>query len=177
MKTKMIAQLAMAVAINIVGAYIGTLAKFVFLDTIGTFMAAFLFGPIYGMIVGAITLVVSGSIFDPSAYYFIPVQMILGLLGGLIYKSNFFKGMNPVKIVLGILLIAVPASAVAAVIAAFVFGGVTTSGTTYIVMILKQVGVSVFSASFISQLPMDLLDKTITIILALTIVKRLNLKR
>ena len=175
MKTKTIVQTSMAVAINIVGAYIGTVVKFVFLDTIGTFMAAFLFGPVYGMIVGAVTLLVSGTLFDSSAYFFIPVQIILGLLGGYIYKSGFFRDVKPVKIVIGILGITIPASVVAAIIASFVFGGITTSGTSYIVMVLKQAGVSVFNASFISQLPMDLLDKTITILLALTIVKRLKL--
>ena len=43
--------MAMAVVINIVGAFVAATLKLpIFIDTIGTFLSAFLFGPISGML-------------------------------------------------------------------------------------------------------------------------------
>ncbi len=166
--------MAMAIAINIIGAYIAVTIQFLFLDTIGTFIAAFLFGPLYGMVAGALTLLISGTLFDPTAYYFIPVQMLVGLLAGLFYKRQFFDREKPAKLAVGVLGTTVPASALAATIATIAFSGITSAGTSYIVIALKATGLSIFSASFLSQLPMDLLDKTIAVLIAIMIVKRLG---
>ena len=84
--------MSIAVVINIVGAFIATTLKLpIFIDTIGTFLSAFLFGPVGGMLTGMVTSLINGLTFDPYSLYFIPVQAIIGLMAGICYKKNLFK--------------------------------------------------------------------------------------
>lgn len=131
--------MAMTVVINIVGAFVAATLKLpIFIDTIGTFLSAFLFGPISGMLTGIVTALINGLTFDPYSLYFMPVQLVIGIVAGVCYKKNLFKGKY---LVLGILITTVIGSIVASIISAFVFGGITSSGTSFIVMYLKEAGV------------------------------------
>lgn len=163
--------MSIAVVINIVGAFIATTLKLpIFIDTIGTFLSAFLFGPVGGMLTGIVTSLINGLTFDPYSLYFIPVQAIIGLIAGICYKKNLFKGKF---LILGIIITTVMGSIVASLISAFVFGGITSSGTSFIVMYLKEAGVNIVTSVFSTQILFDLIDKGITVLLVLTILKAL----
>ncbi|WP_133015307.1 ECF transporter S component [Clostridium cuniculi] len=163
--------MSIAVVINIVGAFIATTLKLpIFIDTIGTFLSAFLFGPVSGMLTGMVTSLINGLTFDPYSLYFIPVQAIIGLMAGICYKKNLFKGKF---LILGIIITTVMGSIVASLISAFVFGGITSSGTSFIVMYLKEAGVNIVTSVFSTQILFDLIDKGITVLLVLTILKAL----
>lgn len=163
--------MSIAVVINIVGAFIATTLKLpIFIDTIGTFLSAFLFGPVGGMLTGMVTSLINGLTFDPYSLYFIPVQAIIGLMAGVCYKKNLFKGKF---LILGIIITTVMGSIVASLISAFVFGGITSSGTSFIVMYLKEAGVNIVTSVFSTQILFDLIDKGITVLLVLTILKAL----
>ena len=77
---------ALAAVLNIVGGTIALLLRLpIYLDSLGTMLTAALMGPLYGMIPGILSGVLSGCINDPYAFYYIPVQMIIGLItGGLV---------------------------------------------------------------------------------------------
>lgn len=63
--------MAFAVVINIIGAFIAILLKLpIFIDTIGTFLSAFLFGPVGGLLTGIVTSLINGLTFDPYSLYF-----------------------------------------------------------------------------------------------------------
>ena len=161
--------MSIAVVINIVGAFIAATLKLpIFIDTIGTFLSAFLFGPVSGMLTGIVTSLINGLTFDPYSLYFIPVQVIIGLMAGICYKKNLFKGKF---LILGIIITTVMGSLVASLISAFVFGGITSSGTSFIVMYLKEAGVNIVTSIFSTQILFDLVDKSITVLLVLTILK------
>ena len=163
--------MSIAVVINIVGAFIATTLKLpIFIDTIGTFLSAFLFGPVGGMLTGMVTSLINGLTFDPYSLYFIPVQAIIGLMAGICYKKNLFKGKF---LILGIIITTVMGSIVASLISAFVFGGITSSGTSFIVMYLKEAGVNIVTSVFSTQILFDLIDKGITVLVVLTILKAL----
>ena len=163
--------MSIAVVINIVGAFIATTLKLpIFIDTIGTFLSAFLFGPVGGMLTGMVTSLINGLTFDPYSLYFIPVQAIIGLMAGICYKKNLFKGKF---LILGIIITTVMGSIVASLISAFVFGGITSSGTSFIVMYLKEARVNIVTSVFSTQILFDLIDKGITVLLVLTILKAL----
>lgn len=163
--------MSIAVVINIVGVFIATTLKLpIFIDTIGTFLSAFLFGPVGGMLTGMVTSLINGLTFDPYSLYFIPVQAIIGLMAGICYKKNLFKGKF---LILGIIITTVMGSIVASLISAFVFGGITSSGTSFIVMYLKEAGVNIVTSVFSTQILFDLIDKGITVLLVLTILKAL----
>ena len=161
--------MSIAAVLNIIGAFIAVALKLpIFIDTIGTFLSAFLFGPIGGMLTGIVTSLINGLTFDPYSLYFIPVQVIIGLMAGICYKRNLFKGKF---LILGITITTVMGSLMASLISAFVFGGITSSGTSFIVMYLKEAGVNIVASIFSTQILFDLVDKGITVLLVLTILK------
>ena len=111
--------MSIAVVLNIIGAFIAVALKLpIFIDTIGTFLSAFLFGPIGGMLTGIVTSLINGLTFDPYSLYFIPVQVIIGLIAGICYKKNLFKGKF---LILGIIITTVMGSLMASLISAFLF--------------------------------------------------------
>ena len=163
--------MSIAVVINIVGAFVATSLKLpIFIDTIGTFLSAFLFGPVGGMLTGVVTSLINGLTFDPYSLYYMPVQVIIGLMAGICYKKNLFKGKF---VVLGIIITTIIGAFVAALISAFVFGGITSSGTSFIIMYLKNAGLNIVASIFSTQILFDLIDKTITVLLVLAILKAL----
>ena len=163
--------MSIAIVINILGGFIAIALKLpIFIDTIGTFLIAFLFGPISGAITGLTTSLINGFTFDPYSLYFFPVQIIIGLTAGLCYKKGLFKGK---LIPIGILISTIAGSLVASLISAYVFGGITSSGTSFIVMYLKNVGVNVVASVFSTQILFDLLDKTATLLIVLMLIKSL----
>ena len=163
--------MAMAVVINIVGAFIATTLKLpIFIDTIGTFLSAFLFGPISGMLTGVVTALINGLTFDPYSLYFMPVQLVIGIVAGVCYKKNLFKGKY---MAIGIIITTVTGSIVASVISAFVFGGITSSGVSFIIMYLKEAGINIITSIFSTQIIFDLVDKAITVLLVLSLIKAL----
>ena len=90
--TKKLVLISLCIGINVIGALIAVTLKLpIFLDTIGTFLIAFLFGPIAGIITGILSYLITTMTFDPYALYFIPSQITVGLLAGIIYKKGGFK--------------------------------------------------------------------------------------
>lgn len=156
------------IALNIVGAFIALNLRLpIYLDSIGTIMVSFILGPIYGVITGLLGSIVSGITFDIYSLYFAPVQIFTGLLGGLMYKNGFMKG---VKMPLGVLAVSIFSSFTGAVIAAYLFGGITSSGSTYIVQFLSGIGVNKVVSVFIVQFITDYADKFVAVSLAMSVI-------
>lgn len=167
--------MSLAVVINIVGAFVAATLKLpIFIDTIGTFLSAFLFGPLSGILTGFVTALINGLTFDPYSLYFMPVQIIVGLMAGICYKNGLFKGKNSA---FGTIVVTVAGSIVAAFISAYVFGGITSSGSSFVVMYLKEAGINIVSSVFSTQILFDLLDKSIAVYIVLTLIKVLERNR
>ena len=161
--------MAFSIVINIVGSFIAVVLKLpIFIDTIGTLLSAFLFGPVSGILTGVSTSLINGLTFDPYSLYFMPVQIVVGFIAGLCYRKGLFKGK---RIVFGIVIITICGSFIAAIISAYVFGGITSSGTSFIIMYLKQSGVNIITSIFSTQILFDLLNNIVTVFVALTLLK------
>ena len=97
LSTKIITILALCIALNIVGSNIALLLKLpIYLDTIGTILAASLAGPVGGVTVGALTSIIVGLTTDLFSLYYLPVQLIVGLIAGMVYShyaADTFKGL------------------------------------------------------------------------------------
>ena len=160
--------MALCAAINIVGGFLALTLKLpIYLDTIGTFLAAFAFGPIAGIITGMASSLINGLTYDIYSLYFMPTQLIVGFAAGYFYKRGFFKGK---KIVLGIIAVTVLGSIMSSIISAYVFGGITSSGSAFIVMYLKEAGIGIVKSVFSTQVITDLIDKTIAVALVISII-------
>lgn len=159
------------IALNIVGAFIALNLRLpIYMDSIGTIMIAYLLGPKYAVLTGLSGSIVSGISFDIYSLYFAPVQISTGLISGWVFQTNLIKGR---KIPLGVLLFALPTSFVSAVISAAVFGGITSSGSSYIVQVLSAINVPTVVSVFIVQVITDYIDKYIAVLLVIATAKLL----
>lgn len=153
--------LSFAAAINITGGSIALLLRLpIYLDTIGTMLAAALLGPVYGMIPGLISGLVSGFTSDIYALYYIPVQLITGLLTGIVFKKYMPRGLKLLP--LGF-FISLPGTMVSSAITAMVFGGITSSGSTVLVQLLHRAGVNLTVSVCIVQAATDYADRIVVL--------------
>lgn len=153
---------SMLVAINIIGSAIALLLKLpVYLDSIGTIMSGMLFGPLYGA-VAAIATGVINSTYDGYALAFTPVQLILGILAGVLIK---LKSKKLIEQCMWTFVLSIPASIVSAIIVTYLFGTISSSGSSYIVQVLRAARFSDFSAVFTVQVLTDYLDKLIAVLI------------
>lgn len=167
--TKVLTFIALGITMNMVGGFVALQFKLpIYLDAMGTLMIACLLGPKYAVLSGIGSNLIGGFTTDPYAFYFIPAQMLTGLIAGIIYEKGMLKGK---KLLLGTLILTLPTSLLSASIAAFVFGGITSSGSSYIVQVLKIFGIPDVLSVWSTQLLTDYIDKLVSIYLVASVLK------
>ncbi|MDO5715320.1 MAG: ECF transporter S component [Tissierellia bacterium] len=160
--TKKLTMVAMAVAMNFVGAWVALLLRLpIYFDSVGTIMSGILFGLKFGALAGLVTSLING-IFDSYSLYFMPVQIVLGILAGILpgLIHSTWKGK-----VLWTIVLSLPASIVGAFIVTYLFGTMSSSGSSYIVQFLRGLGVGDFVAVFVTQVCTDYFDKLLAVLL------------
>lgn len=170
--TKKITFVALSVAINIVG---GKLALFlhlpIFLDSIGTMLAAIALGPLAGGFTALAGGLISGVLGDIYAIYFSLSGVLMGVIAGLIMHGK--KNTLP-SILWKTLVITLPASALSACIETFLFGGITSAAvTTFIIQALSTTALKLLGGAFVTQAVTDYIDKLIAILLVVASLKHL----
>lgn len=167
--TNVLVFMSLCIVVNFIGAYIALLAKLpIYLDSIGTILSAVMLGPTCGAITGGLTALINGSTFDPISLYFLPVQVVAGISTGLLFKTKQFEG---IKSIAKIILVAILVAIMSAVVVSFVFDGVTSSGSSLIVAVLKNSGINMIASVFSTQIFTDLLDKFVIFGLVFGIIK------
>lgn len=165
--TYKITVIALAAVINLVGGQIALLLRLpIYLDSIGTILIGAVLGPIYGVIPGLISGILSGITMDIYALYFMPVQLITGLMAGLVFRTGYIKKW---KLPIGAMIITIPGTIVSSCISAYLFGGVTSSGSSIIVLFLRKLGFDMVSSVFMVQVFTDYLDRILAIGIVLTL--------
>ena len=167
--TKALTLIALGITMNMVGGFLALQLKLpIYLDAIGTLMVASLLGPKYAMLTGIGSNLIGGFTTDPYALYFIPAQMVTGLVAGVIYEKGMLKGK---RLPLGTFILTLPTSLMSASIAAYVFGGITSSGSSYIVQVLKVLGIPDVMSVWSTQILTDYIDKLVSICLVASVLK------
>lgn len=171
-KTKKLVLMAAAVAINIVGSKIALMLSLpIFLDSIGTILAAITMGPVAGGLVALVGGLINGALGDIYAIYFSISGVIMGVIAGLLFYK---KKLTYVSDLWKTFLVVLPASVVSACIETFLFGGITSAVvTTFIVQALAQTALKLFGSAFVTQLVTDYIDKLIAVVLVTVCVKHL----
>ena len=155
--------IAIGIVINIVGAFLALNLRLpVYLDSIGTVLVSGLLGPVYGMVTGVLGSLISGITFDIYSLYYAPVQLFTGLMAGLVFWTVWLKGW---RLPIGSLAVSLPTSVVSAMITAFLFGGITSSGSSYLVVLMNNLGMNLTLSCFLVQVLTDYGDKLIAVIL------------
>lgn len=152
--------MAMAVVLNVVFAFLALAFQLpIYLDSIGTVFIGSLLGPAYGAVTGLLSGAVIGATFDVYALYYIPAQMLTGIAAGWIYRT---RCMEKKSFPLGVFAISLPTSIASALVTAFVFAGITSSNSTYLVVLMNKMGVSIVVSCFIVQMITDYVDECVS---------------
>ena len=167
-----ICMIAFAVCINLVGGQIALFLKLpIYLDSVGTVFIASVLGPVYGMIPNMTSGLLLGMTVDIYSLYYAPVGMILGFITGLVYKKY-----QPKKwwILLAAVVITLPSTLVSSCITAFLFGGITSSGSSIIVQLLSKTPLGMVGSCFVVQFITDYIDRVICLYLVALMTKTLR---
>lgn len=171
-KTTVLTFCGICIALNMVLGFVGSASNLPFyLDTIGTFFVAVMYGPFYGAVVGGITNVVSALILGPKDIPFALVSIAVGLIVGFISHKN--RNYNLKTAILCGIVCGVIAPVIGTPIGVAVYGGLTGTVSDVMLLFLKQSGMSIFAASFIPKLFNNLLDKTLASLLVYLLLKKM----
>jgi energy-coupling factor transport system substrate-specific component len=158
-----------SVAMNIVlGIITSALGIPLYLDTLGTVLSAAILGPIPGIIVGALSNIITGLMYSVTDIPFCLVNMAVGLIVGLVAKK--FKFNLAVAVIVGLALSFI-CPAIGTPIGIYVYGGLNGSVSDMLVTSLVQGGQTIFQASFLRNVASNLIDKVGTCIVGWALLK------
>ena len=151
-----------AIAINIaIGQLAITLKVPLYLDSIGTILVGVLVGPWAGAITGFLANVVwTLSGLFPQAIAWAGVAAIIGALAGAFGRSGWVKIWG--KAALAGVITGFIAAILSAPIAAYVFGGVTGTGTDAVVAMFRSAGLDALGANLGQGVVSEPLDKAVS---------------
>lgn len=165
----------LAILINsVVGQIVGSIGLPLYLDTIGTVLVAALAGPIAGLTTGALNNVVWGLL-NPVALPFAAGSALVGYLAGVFIHR--LHALHSIFTVVGYgMLLGLVGGAVAAPVAAFVFGGTAGVGTGALVSLFREMGGSLIASVTTQAFLSDPLDKVIVLAITYVTVRALPRK-
>jgi len=161
---------AVGIFLNVTGYFLIEVFKiyvdnYFFLDATGTILAGVVLGPLMGGITGLVSNLIFGIVFSPVNIPFAIVNLIIGVTAGIIAKKMGFKGAR--VLITATVIIAVITSLSSAVVAYFFFGGATGLKIDLNIISLINMGLNSIFSSFLVRLPVNLLDKGISIIIVI----------
>lgn len=161
------------IGLNIVGHLIAdkALKLPIFLDTMGTILAAVLAGPVVGLLTGALTNIVIGLTITPSWLPYFIVNLLVGLFAGWLAQRGGFATVP--KTVASGLVLTVVAALSAAPITAYVYGGVTGAGIDLVRAVLFQAGTGLLQTVLAVSFIFEPIDKILSALVAYFIVQGL----
>lgn len=180
--TRMITIVALCIGINYIG---GTIALWlrlpIYLDSIGTIFAGTLLGPIFGLLTGLMSGLLSGATTDIFALYYSPVQIVTGLLAGIIFHQRLYQPKNRWTLIFWALILSIPGTVLSSIITVALFGGVTSSGSSMIVQLLHGLGLNQTASTILVQIGTDYLDRLLSLVVVTLVIialaKRKRAKR
>lgn len=172
--TQAVMIVALCAALNVFGGFTAkTLAiPIVYLDTVGTFVAAVFLGPWWGAAAGATYNVTASLTFDPGTWPFAIVSIVVALLWGYGIR-RFGMGRSPITFFALGLIAAVVSAVVASPIVLFLYGGATGSASDAITFAAQLAGLDQGPAVFVSNIESNLADKVLTGSVGLALVRAL----
>ena len=148
---------ALGAVINVVCPFFSmTLRLPIFMDSIGTVLVASLLGPKYGILAGLSGSLLSGLTFDVYSLYYAPVQIFTACMASWIMRGHWGHSW---RMLAGGIAVSLPTALASAMITAWVFGGLTSSNTSFLVMWMQHHGFSLTLSCFVVQILFEYLDK------------------
>ena len=167
-----LAMIPICIAINFVGAQIANALKLpVYLDVIGTIMMGAICGPIPGAVLGALSSLIN-SIGAPASIAYIPATVAYGLLAGIFGMKGFMRSV-PKTCVSGF-VIALIGVAISTPITALLYGGITGTGQSVIILAMEAAGIGLIPATVISGFVTEFAAKLISCFIVYFVGKALS---
>ncbi len=173
LSTLSLALIPRAVALNLaLGAIVSALKLPVYLDSVGTILAAALAGPFAGAVTGVLSNTVLGLLVNPVLLAFIPVTIVIGVLAGIAARLGAFKRLWTAALAGVVIGTAAALASVPIVIG--LYGGLSPTGTGVVTMVLRATtGMSMETAAKVSSVATDVIDKPLSCVLVALILARL----
>jgi len=170
-KPEILALIVVCVLLNLgVGALVAVIRLPFYLDSIGTVLSSFIAGPLVGITVGFVSVLI-GAIYTPTLPAYIGTAIVIAL-----YTSIFKRFMYLKKacwtVVFGLGL-GIVTAIVSAPVTAFVYGGVSISGTDAITALFAATGKNILESVVLSGFASDPFDKLVTSIIVFLLIRRL----
>ena len=158
------------VAFNIAGSRMaGLLDITLFLDCMGTMVAALVGGPMAGVLVGYLTSLFN-ALFDSSAIYYGLISVLVALAVWLMQRTGWFKSIF--KTVLAVLVLGLISGGLSSIITWWVFGfGSDGISTPLAQQVLDAGAPTPFLAQLVADVLVDLSDKAVELAVALLVVR------
>jgi energy-coupling factor transport system substrate-specific component len=171
--TRTLVMIPVAIAINIaVGQLVLAVKVPLYLDSIGTVLVGVLVGPWAGALTGFLAnFVWTLTGLFPEAVAWAGVAAIIGALAGAFRSGDWMRVWW--KSIIAGLITGVIAAILSAPIGAYVFGGVTGSGTDALVAIFRATGLDMLGANMAQGVVSDPLDKAATFFIVWGILRAL----
>ncbi len=164
--------IAFCVALNLTVGQIAAALKIpVYLDSIGTVLLAVLGGPVSAIVAGSFANLLAAAFGNPPMMFFIPVAVLIGSFTALLAKLGLFRSWY--RVPFGGICQGILGAILSAPISAYFFGGVTMSGSDFIVMLFRFKGFSLFESTLRQGLIMDPIDKIISYVIVFALIRSL----
>jgi energy-coupling factor transport system substrate-specific component len=172
--TQAVLLVALCAALNVFGGFLAKtlVIPVVYLDTIGTFVAAVLLGPWWGAAAGVAYNVVASITFDPGTAPFAVVSVVVALLWGYGIRVLGLGRSTGAFLGLGI-VVAVLSAIAASPIVLWLYGGATGSASDAITFAFELVGLDQGPSVFFSNLVSNAADKLLAGSIGLALVQAL----
>jgi energy-coupling factor transport system substrate-specific component len=171
MKPEILALVVVCLLFNLgIGALLAVIRLPFYLDSIGTVISSFVAGPIVGIVVG-LASVLFGAIYTPTLPAYAGTAIVIAIYTSIFRKFGYLRKIGW-TIVFGIGL-GVATAIASAPVTAFVYGGVSISGTDAITAFFAATGRNILESVVLSGLASDPFDKLVTSIIVFLLVRRL----
>lgn len=161
---------ALGVCLNILGSFLVMVTRLpVYGDTLGTIFVGVFCGPLYAVPCALVSSLLNAS-YDPFAIPFIPNGLVVALFASLLRHPRVAR----LPLVVKAFIVGLPASIVSASVSAFVFGGITSASSSYIVQLLHGVfQLPLVVSVFLVQVFTDYADKFLILAIVTLIIRRI----
>lgn len=176
LNNRQIALMGMLIALNVtIGGIVHVIKLPIFLDAIGTIIAALVLGLVPAITVGVLSFLVAAALINPVYIWFIGTQAVIAAFVYLL-ASRFMVFRSASRVIPTGIALGVVAGVVSAPVIVLVFGGVAGSGRDLITAGLISTGQQIYKAVILSGAASEPVDKLLQTLAAFYVIKSLPKK-
>jgi len=140
-----------------------------YLDSIGTIIASTQLGLRHGIAVAIISNIILTFTASPTYISYTGTAITIAIISYLLKRFKYLESL--VATVVGGIIIGIISAVVSAPITAFLYGGVSLSGTDAFIAFFRQIGHNILESVILGGLSTDPIDKLVSSLIAYSLLK------